>query len=327
MQADGRNDDGPSQDAPPHVVILTGRAGAGRTSGLCALEDLGFRTVDTPPLALTHSIATEHAETHGLRVAIGLDAQTVGYSEGAFEAVIDRLRNAFGRRLSVLFLDCDEEVLRRRYTETRRRHPLAPDESVEIGIARDRAAMASARDVADGLLDTSSMTLSDLKNALRSRFDPAGLAALATTITSFSYKRGAPMNADLVFDCRFLRNPHYEPNLRPKTGRSADVRAYIEDDPLYPAFFEQLTGLLELLLPAYQQEGKSYLGIAFGCTGGKHRSVALAETVGQHLRDKGWRIEITHREQRDDPSIDQRAVVSAETAEGAEGPATQVELG
>lgn len=283
------------------IVIVTGRAGAGRSSALNAFEDLGYRTVDTPPLTLAAQIADELATRLGHRLAIGVSAQTVGFSDEGFEAAVEALRAQFGDRLSILFLDCEDETLRRRYTETRRRHPLAPAESVEVGLERDRQAMAASRELADLVLDTTPLTPPELRQELRARYAPSDAAGLSITIASFSYKRGAPPAADMVFDCRFLRNPHYDPALRPHTGRDPAVKAFIEADPRYAGFLERLNALIDFLLPAYQAEGKSYLTIAFGCTGGKHRSVAVAEAVAERLRRRGWRPDLRHRERHQAP--------------------------
>lgn len=290
----------------PSLVLVTGRAGAGRSASLFAIEDIGYRRVDTPPLGLVPEIAAELVEKHGLRVAIGVDSQTVGFAADPFREMVARLRDRFGDQLSVLYLDCEDAVLARRYTETRRRHPLAPEETVEAGLERDRELMGPVRALADVVLNTSTWTPADLKRELQRRYTPVEAVGLVISVESFSYKRGAPSHADMVFDCRFLRNPHYEAELRPKTGREAAVKAYVEADPRYGAFLEKIEGLLDLLVPAFQDEGKSYLTIAFGCTGGKHRSVAVAEAVAAVLRKRGWPADLRHREQHVEQDGDAR---------------------
>lgn len=196
----------------------------------------------------------------------------------------------------LLYLDCSEPVLSQRFSETRRRHPLAPTESARDGIRRDLDLMAPIRDHADILIDTSDMTVHDLRAAIDSRFAPAEGRLLSLQVQSFSYKRGLPLGLDMVFDVRFLRNPHWEAALRPLDGRDAAVAEYVAQDPLFAPFRDKVQDLLLMLLPAYKNEGKAHLSIGFGCTGGRHRSVALAETTAKALAKKGWHVSIRHRE-------------------------------
>lgn len=289
------------------LVLVTGRSGAGRTTAMSALEDAGYETVDTPPLSFIPAIATQAAAEPSCRLAIGVDSRTRGFSPTAFAAMLSELDAHSepgsgdaqrGLDLTILFLDCDDETIRRRYTETRRRHPLAPTGSIDEGVARDRAEMLPLRAYATLVIDTSRSKTADFKRDLQARFAADDAPGLAITVESFSYRHGLPPEADLVFDCRFLRNPHYVEHLRAQDGRDRAVAAYVEEDPLYPSFLKQLELFAETLLPAFRAEGKSYLTIAFGCTGGQHRSVAVAEAFARHLSASGWSVNIRHRERK-----------------------------
>ncbi|MCI4662543.1 MAG: RNase adapter RapZ [Neomegalonema sp.] len=291
--------------APTRVILVTGRSGAGRSTALAAFEDFGFETVDRPPVTFIPEIATELACAGNRAIAIGMDASTVGFSIGGIEGAIARLKGLSGSggrpamQVEILFLDGDDEALRRRYTETRRRHPMAPEDSIETGLERDRREVLPLRDLASAVINTSALSPHDLKRELRQRFAEADAPGMAITCMSFSYKKGVPDQADMVLDCRFLRNPHYEPNLRPFTGREPAVAEFVAADPLFAPFFDRVLDLAQFLLPAFIAEGKSYLTIAFGCTGGKHRSVAMAEAVARQLNTLGWSVRVRHREQQD----------------------------
>ncbi len=210
--------------------------------------------------------------------------------------MLSHLRELSTARLSVLFVDASDDALRRRYTETRRRHPLAPTQSIDLGLKRDRERAVALREAADLTIDTTHLTPADLKRTVRQRIAGQGAHGLNISIVSFAYRNGLPEEADIVFDCRFLRNPHYEPTLRPLTGRSPEVASYVGSDPLYEPYLAQITDHARLLLPAFAAEGKSYVTFAFGCTGGKHRSIAVAEAFAQILRAQGWRPLVRHRE-------------------------------
>ena len=283
------------------VVLVTGMSGAGRTTALKALEDLGFEAVDNLPARLLGNLVRpgDHLERD---LAVGIDCRT-----RAFDPV--RLRRQITTRLHeqspnfrLLFLDCDDEPLRRRFTETRRRHPLALDRPVTDGIAHERQLMAPLREQADLVLDTSQLTPAGLRRLIAGHFARPTEEGLTVSILSFAYRNGLPREADLVIDARFLVNPHYVDELRPLTGRDPSVQAYIERDPAYASLLERLDALLLPLLPSYQREGKSYLTIAFGCTGGRHRSVMIAERFAERLRAAGWSVVLTHR---DVPDADQ----------------------
>ncbi len=278
----------------PRVVLVTGPSGAGRTSALHVLEDVGFEIIDNLPISLIPRVLG--AAPPDRPIALGIDVRNRDFSAGSVLDLIDGVDLPRPYRIEVLYLDCRPDVLVNRYSETRRRHPLSPDEMPEAGIARETDLLEPVKVRADLLIDTSGMSPHDLKSELKAVFDPEDAVGLSVSVQSFSYKRGVPRGLDLVFDVRFLRNPHWDETLRPLTGASAAVAAHIAEDPRYPPFFEKTFDLIEFLLPAYGEEGKSHLSIGFGCTGGRHRSVALTETMAKALADKGWRVSIRHRE-------------------------------
>jgi UPF0042 nucleotide-binding protein len=257
---------------------------------LRALEDFGYEAVDNLPLALLPALM--QGWDRRKRLALGVDSRTRGFTSAGLLGA----RAEFSERSALLFLECADDVLLRRFTETRRRHPLAPDRPLRDGIAAERALMAEVKQSADLVIDTSDMPLPELKRALRLHFSLDEEARMAVTVTSFSYRNGLPRAADLVFDVRFLRNPHYEAALRPRTGEDAEVRAYVAADPAYAPFLAQVDTMIAGLLPRYETEGKSYLTIAFGCTGGRHRSVALACALAERLAARGWDVRLLHRD-------------------------------
>jgi len=285
------------------LVLLTGLSGAGRSTALAALEDIGFEVIDGMPLALIPQLVAAPAAPDVDMVpaeapqplALALDPRTRGFSAAAMEALLSELSGLHHLDVEVVFLEASPAVLLRRYSETRRRHPAAAGADPAAGIAREAALLAPLRERASILIDTSDMTLHDLRAQMVDRFGPGG-NRLSVMLTSFSYRHGLPAGADLVFDCRFLRNPHWQPDLRPLDGRDAPVAAHIRSDDRFAAFMERLTALVMLVLPAHADEGKSHLGIALGCTGGRHRSVFVAETLAQTLADAGWQVSIRHRE-------------------------------
>ncbi|HWA80083.1 MAG TPA: RNase adapter RapZ [Acetobacteraceae bacterium] len=274
------------------VVLVTGLSGAGKGTILHAFEDLGYEAVDNPPLPLLDSLVSRSDRP----LAIGIDARTRGFDAVSVLAALAALRRNPALAPSLVFAEADDPVLLRRYTESRRRHPLAPAGKVADGIAAERAVTAPLRAAADLLLDTSETTPAALRRLIGGHFASGADTGPAIALVSFSYAAGLPREADLVFDVRFLRNPHYVPELRPLTGRDPAVGAYIESDPDFTAFFARICDLLALLLPRYRQEGKSYATIAVGCTGGKHRSVHVAERIGKVLGEAGWRVATTHRD-------------------------------
>lgn len=277
------------------VVIVTGMSGAGRSTALKALEDLGYEAVDNLPLSLLSSLLTP-GTGGGRPLAIGVDARTRDFGAAPFLEELDGLIRMEAFRVRLLFLDCDSEVLQRRFSETRRRHPVTPDRRVTDGIAHERSLLAPLRDRADEVIDTTDMAIGELKRLLDSNYALERAPGLAVFVTSFAYRHGLPHEADLVFDVRFLRNPHYVDELRPQSGLDKPVGDFIEQDPDYGDYFRHLTELLEPLLPRFDAEGKSYLTIAVGCTGGKHRSVYTAERLGAWLKEKGERVSVNHRD-------------------------------
>ena len=286
-----------TEAAPPsaeqRVVLVTGASGAGRSTATRVLEDLGFEAIDNMPLSLV-----PHLFDAGPRpqpMALGIDARNREFSERAFLDLHDALSRHGGFSVEVLFLDCRPDVLVRRYSETRRRHPLAPGESPEVGIEREIAQLAGIRAEADVLLDTSDLTVHDCRAELAAIYG-APDRQLTVTIHSFSYKRGLPRGIDMALDVRFLANPHWVPELRPLDGRDDRVVAHITADGRFAAFYAKVRDLVALLLPAYLDEGKTHFSIAFGCTGGQHRSVAVAERLASELVKDGWRVSIRHRE-------------------------------
>lgn len=280
--------------AAKRLVLVTGASGAGRSTAINVLEDLGFEAIDNLPLRLVPRLLGGAPPPRPM--ALGVDARNRDFSTAGFVELIDTLAQRADTELTTLFLDCRADVLLRRYSETRRRHPLAPAESPEIGIARELDLLAPVRDRADTLIDTSDMNVHQLRAEIESWFAPAGGRNLAVTVHSFSYKRGLPRGIDMVFDCRFLANPYWQADLRARDGRDPAVAAHVAADPRFAPFFERVLDLTRMLLPAYVEEGKSHFSIAFGCTGGQHRSVALAETLAKALAEDGQQVSIRHRE-------------------------------
>lgn len=276
------------------LVLVTGPSGAGRSTAINALEDLGYEAIDNLPLSLVPRLLDGPPLDHPL--ALGIDVRNRDFSAQALIETIDRLTRLPEVAPEVLYLDCAPEELERRFGETRRRHPLAPAEPPEAGIAREIDLLSPIRVRADVLIDTSGMTPHDLKAEVARIFGGRQADSLAVSVHSFSYKRGVPRGLDLMFDCRFLRNPHWVPDLRARDGRDPEVAAYVAGDARHAEFLARVTDLLLLMLPAQIDEGKSHLAIGFGCTGGQHRSVALTEAVAKALAEAGWQVSKRHRE-------------------------------
>ncbi len=277
------------------LVMVTGMSGAGRTTALKALEDVGYEAVDNLPLSLMPSLLHPATKQSGA-LAISVDIRTRDFTVDAFEAEIAPLLARDDLDVRLLFVDCDDEVLRRRYTETRRRHPLADDRPLIDGIRHERTLIGRLRERADIVLDTSELTIGDLRQLVAGNFALDSHPALSLFVTSFSYRLGLPREADLVFDVRFLVNPHYEEPLRPLTGLDPAVGAYISGDPGFEPFFDSLKAMLLPLLPHFEREGKSYLTVAVGCTGGRHRSVFVAERLAAVFGEHGRRVHLRHRD-------------------------------
>ena len=288
------------------LVLITGLSGAGRTLSLKALEDVGFEAIDNLPLSLISRLLDPLSRPGGddLRrpgggdhaIAIAVDFRQRDFSVEAFDQATRPLAARDDVDLDVVFLDCDTEVLARRFTETRRRHPLGEDRTVMDGIMRERPLLTPLRERADLLIDTSNLTVGELRALVGGQFRLADAPGLAVSVLSFSYRRGLPREADLVFDVRFLANPHYVDALRPLTGRDPGVGAHIAADPACEPFLASLDGMLQTLLPLYRREGKSYLTVAIGCTGGRHRSVYAAEQLTGRLAAAGHAVTVRHRD-------------------------------
>lgn len=291
---DSKTGDGARSNGAQHVVLVTGPSGAGRTTAIRALEDFGYEVIDNLPLDLIPRLVSGEPLAHPL--ALGVDVRTRDFTVDALTETIDALVSDPSLDVELLFLDCRPGVLAQRFSETRRRHPLAEGGSIQHGIEREIALLAQVRARADVMIDTSELTVHDLKDEIVRWLGIDKSEALAVSVQSFSYKRGVPRGLDLVFDVRFLRNPHWEPELRPLTGLNPDVAAHVASDPLYQGFLSRIMDLVTFLLPAYAAEGKAHLAVGFGCTGGRHRSVALTETVAKGLADAGWQVSIRHRE-------------------------------
>ncbi len=289
------------------VVLVTGLSGAGKASILRVLEDLGYEAVDNPPLRLMEDLVARGERP----MAIGVDTRSRGFDTQDILTTLARLKCNPALRPELVFAYADEAALLRRYTETRRRHPLAQTGRVTDGVAAEIAMTAALREAADLLLDTSDLPLPMLRRMIEQRFSEHenSESGMTVALISFAYPAGLPREAELVFDARFLRNPHYDPILRPKTGLDPEVASYVEADPDYAPFIEKVTDLLTLLLPRFVQEGKKYASIAVGCTGGRHRSVHSVEDLAGRLRTPQpapcgggdpahgrWRVVVTHRE-------------------------------
>lgn len=278
------------------IVLVTGPSGAGRATAIRAFEDLGFEAIDNMPLALIGPLIS--GEPAGRSLALGIDVRTRDFSvQGVLEAR-DSIAASEVYAPSLLFLDCDTAVLLRRYSETRRRHPMAPTETPLDGIRAETELLAELAERADVLIDTTTFSPHDLKAEITRLFGTSEAPGLAVSVQSFSYKRGIPRGIDMVLDCRFLANPHWQPELRERTGLDPGVQAYVRSDPRFEGFFARLKDLVKTLLPAYRDEGKAHFSIGLGCSGGRHRSVAVAEALAKALETAGWRVSIRHRELR-----------------------------
>ena len=286
----------PARDMP-RLLLVTGMSGAGKSSVLDALEDMGWYCVDNLPTDLLADFV-KGASSSGAPVAVGMDVRSRGFDPERLPAL---LRSVEGVSPEILYLDCAGAELVRRYDETRRKHPLADDRPAEDGIARERSLTAPLRQIADSLLDTTDLTPAELRDELLRRYGGDSRQPVIT-VASFGFARGVSRTADLVFDMRFLDNPHWIEDLRPLTGESPKVQAHVAADPAFAATMDRIDALLTDLIPRYWAAGKPYLAVAFGCTGGRHRSVAAAVEMARRLREGGFPVNIRHRDLASPPS-------------------------
>lgn len=276
------------------IVLVSGPSGAGRSSALNVLEDAGFEAVDNLPLRLLPHLLDGVQQDRPL--ALGIDPRNREFSTTSIIDLLGDLAGIPGVAPELLYLDCATDVLLRRFSETRRRHPLAANDRPLDGITRELEMLAPLRARADVLIDTTDINIHQLRSEVEHWFAPGGKRKLTVSVQSFSYKRGLPRSVDMIFDCRFLTNPYWVPELRLLDGTDASVKEHVFADPRFEAFADKVLDLNLLLLPAYREEGKSYLSIAFGCTGGQHRSVVVAQNHSLQLAKAGWQVSIRHRE-------------------------------
>ena len=277
------------------VLLITGLSGAGKSTALDVLEDLGWETIDNFPIRLLQGLLAPGAQTTGAPLAIGFDSRTRGFIPSDIIDLAKSLSDRPDIALTFMFVDCAGGELERRYNETRRRHPMAGGRPVREGIAAERELLEPLRRWSDRVIDTSGLTSNDLQNHIRELFTVTDEGAMTLTVSSFGFARGMPPLADLVFDMRFLDNPHWVEGLRELTGRDAAVGEHIETDPAFHLAFAQIFDLLTTLIPRYAAQGKAYVHVAFGCTGGRHRSVFTAERMAKSLREAGFSPTVRHR--------------------------------
>jgi UPF0042 nucleotide-binding protein len=288
-----------ASESPDHrqrILLVTGMLGAGKTTTLRALEDLGWEAVDNFPIRLLKRLV---GEDPGQPLAIGFDCRTRGFVPADLMKWVGKLAERDDIVVTTVFLDCAGHELERRFNETRRRHHLAQDLPLSTGIAAERELMGPLRRWAEVLIDTSNFSTNDLQQRIREQFAASAPQGLTVTVSSFAFSRGMPPVADLVFDMRYLDNPHWRDELRELTGQDDAVAEHIRADPAFGASFPQLRDLLLDLLPRYAAQGKRYVTIAFGCTGGRHRSIVVAEAFAARLRESGWTVIVRHRDTPD----------------------------
>lgn len=276
----------------PRLLLVTGMSGAGKSTVLDALEDIGWDVVDNLPADLLQSFVQGQGQCRTASAAVGMDVRSRGFDPDALDELI---RSIDGVQPEILYLDCAEGELLRRYDETRRVHPLAPDRPAEDGIARERRVTFPLKTAADSVIDTTDLSPTELRDELRSRYgDDTDQPVL--TVASFAFARGISRTADLVFDLRFLPNPHWVDELRPLTGEDVKIRSYLEQEPAWGETMDRIEALLIDWIPRYWAAGKSYVTVAFGCTGGRHRSVAAAVEMTERLRRAGFAPNVRHRD-------------------------------
>ena len=267
------------------LVIVTGLSGSGLSSVLKTLEDLGFEAFDNLPLSLLPDLLNQN-KSAGRSIALGIDTRSRDFN------VADLLK----QNAKLVFLTCDDNILLKRFTETRRRHPLAIDRPIHTGIKEERELLEPLKDNANIVIDTTELSIHDLRHILEGHFKPNDNEDLIISLMSFGFKHGIPREADIVMDVRFLQNPHWIPELKPKTGLDKEVGEHIQQDTNFNDFLDNFKNLIKPLIPRYAHEGKSYLTIAIGCTGGKHRSVFTVETLSTWLKEQNLQTHIDHRD-------------------------------
>ena len=285
-----------TEGSPPRVIIITGLSGSGKSTAIHALEDLGYFCIDNLPVQLLPKVL-ELATGGGSvqQLAFVIDTRLREFLDRAGD-MIDQLRSE-GVQLDVVFLEADEDELVKRYSETRRRHPMAPEDgTVREGIQRDQERLSELRHRADEVIDTTNQTVHELKALIQSHYGGEESPDLQVTVLSFGFKHGLPVECDLVFDIRFLPNPYFVSELRPLTGADPDVADYVLGFPETSRFIALFQEMAEFVLPLYEREGKSYLTIGIGCTGGRHRSIAVSRTVAERLKGRGWNVRVRHRD-------------------------------
>ena len=281
------------------VLLITGLSGAGKSTALKTLEDIGWETIDNFPIRLVEGLLkTPPSSSRGDEdppLALGFDSRTRGFDPNNLIARIKHLQENESLLISTLYLDCAGDELERRYAETRRRHPLALDRPAKDGIALERNQFEPIRRWADHVIDTSRLSTNHLQQQIREEFALGDSHDTTITLTSFGFSRGLPSNIDLLFDVRFLSNPFWDPALKDLTGQNQAVAEYIRQDPAYEEALKKFQDMLEFLLPRYQAAGKAYVNIGIGCTGGRHRSVHVAETLSKNLQAAGFSTSVAHR--------------------------------
>ncbi len=287
----------PAAPSRQRVLLVTGVLGAGKTTALHVLEDLGWEVIDNFPLRMLERLidAPDPDQHEPAPLAIGFDSRTRGFNPHTTVELVARLSLRDDIELTTLYLDCSGEELQRRYNETRRRHPLAADMPASSGISAEREVMESLRRWADMVINTTAFSVNELQQAMREQFAPQTGPVMTVTVTSFGFSRGMPPVADFVFDMRFLQNPYWDARLRPLTGKDGAVADFIRSDPAFEDAFSRVRDLLLTVLPRFKLNGKGYVHIAFGCTGGRHRSVFMVEQIGAALRNAGFSPTLLHR--------------------------------
>jgi len=279
------------------LVIVTGLSGAGKSAALHSFEDIGYQAVDNLPLAMLDALLDQAAlKEEPAPIAVGIDSRTMHFSPELFAETMRRVRTRPEIQLHVLFMDASDDVLMKRFSETRRPHPLGEGQLLRLAITQERKMMTAVRENIDGILDTSARTSSETRSILRRRFAGDKGPQLVVTYMSFGFAHGVPRDADLVFDVRFLRNPHYVDELRPLTGRDKGVANYVRADEGFDKFIAKLEDMISFLLPRYRDEGKAYVTIACGCTGGRHRSVAVIEALAGMGAIEDMTVNLYHRD-------------------------------